>query len=85
MYSIFVYVSYLLYQAAVDILRNGIKIKLYMEAHYGTKYTHYFRLRDVRVRVDKMKLYVQGSRYGWLIKLFKYAFRRTIFTEMTSV
>jgi hypothetical protein len=57
--------------AAVDILRNGIKIKLYMEAHYGAKYAHYFRLRDVRVRVDKMKLYVQGSKYGWLIKLFK--------------
>jgi hypothetical protein len=57
--------------AAVDILRNGIKIKIYMEAHYGSKYAHYFRLRDVQVRVDKMKLYVQGSKYGWAIKLFK--------------
>jgi hypothetical protein len=57
--------------AEVALLRKGLKIKIDIVAHYGAKYAHYFRVKNVSARIDKMKLKVHGSKYSWLLALLR--------------
>jgi len=63
---------------SLEILREGIDIKVYITAHFGAKYNRYLHVTNVVARVGKVKLRINQSNHKMLLRFLAPTIRRQI-------
>lgn len=64
----------------IELLRKGATLKMTVNAYYGEKYPHFFKVKNIRCRIDKLKIHFVQTEHrallGFAMPFMKGAIRR---------